>query len=185
MEIPSIKTDNPESAGSLRYVISLTLVATLGGLLFGYDTAVVNGAEKSLVDLYIRPVLDPSNYGYAVSLITQYRILVTFVFYVVLVVISGQIIRLLGIRKGFIISAFLLAVLTIFMMFYLRTGIPLREDSAGIRLVSDSVKGFVVASALIGCIIGGALAGFISKSFGRKIGLVISAVALTISAFGA
>ncbi|MBN1599744.1 MAG: D-xylose transporter XylE [Bacteroidales bacterium] len=35
-------------SGSKIYIYSLTLVATLGGLLFGYDTAVISGAEKSI-----------------------------------------------------------------------------------------------------------------------------------------
>ncbi len=34
--------------GSKIYLISITLVAVLGGLLFGYDTAVISGAEQAL-----------------------------------------------------------------------------------------------------------------------------------------
>ncbi len=35
-------------AGSRVYLISIVMVAVLGGLLFGYDTAVISGAEKGL-----------------------------------------------------------------------------------------------------------------------------------------
>lgn len=39
------------------YIFSLTLVAAIGGLLFGYDTAVISGAEKS-VQAYLITSLD-------------------------------------------------------------------------------------------------------------------------------
>ena len=42
-----------EDSGSKLYVVALTLVATLGGLLFGYDTAVISGAVGSLKAYFI------------------------------------------------------------------------------------------------------------------------------------
>ena len=44
---PSEQGDRGEG-GSRSYLISIVMVAVLGGLLFGYDTAVISGAEKGL-----------------------------------------------------------------------------------------------------------------------------------------
>lgn len=41
--------------GSFAYVMRLTLVATLGGLLFGYDTAVISGTVSALNHFFIQP----------------------------------------------------------------------------------------------------------------------------------
>jgi len=40
--------------GSKGYLISIVLVAVLGGLLFGYDTAVISGAEKGLQAFFLQ-----------------------------------------------------------------------------------------------------------------------------------
>lgn len=41
---------------STGYLVKLTLVATLGGLLFGYDTAVISGTVSSLESFFVEPL---------------------------------------------------------------------------------------------------------------------------------
>jgi len=42
-------------ATNTKYLVKLTLVATLGGLLFGYDTAVISGTVSSLESFFVIP----------------------------------------------------------------------------------------------------------------------------------
>ena len=44
---------NTTNEGSKLYLYSITSVAILGGLLFGYDTAVISGAEKGLEAFFL------------------------------------------------------------------------------------------------------------------------------------
>src|SRR5438045_1598498 len=57
-------TKNMESKGNKWYVYKATIVAAVGGLLFGYDTAVVAGAIGFIEKLYN---LSPTMKGWIAS----------------------------------------------------------------------------------------------------------------------
>ncbi|OJJ21704.1 D-xylose transporter XylE [marine bacterium AO1-C] len=50
--------------------------------------------------------------------------------------------------------------------------------------LNPAAKGWVVGSALLGCFVGALIAGYVSKKYGRKFSLIISAILFTISAWG-
>ncbi|HAS41458.1 MAG TPA: D-xylose transporter XylE [Microscillaceae bacterium] len=50
--------------------------------------------------------------------------------------------------------------------------------------LSPAAKGWVVGSALLGCFVGALIAGYVSKKYGRKFSLIVSAILFTISAWG-
>jgi len=166
--------NNKQRTGS--FVTGLTLVATLGGLLFGYDTAVISGAVRSLQVFFIDTLNETPDQ--ALVVIREYRITVYVVMIVIAAAITGNFTKLWGVKKGILIGM-LAMILGLVALYWLFSSPPeLNEETA------NAIKGFVVSSALVGCIIGGAMGGLISRTIGRKSGLILSAILFMISAIG-
>ncbi|MCM3087543.1 D-xylose transporter XylE [Bhargavaea ginsengi] len=86
-----------------RYIIFITLIATLGGLLFGYDTAVISGAEQSLQIYLIDSLgLSPFVHGLTVSS--------ALIGCIIGGAISGLLSNNLGRRNSLIVAALLFTV---------------------------------------------------------------------------
>jgi len=85
--------------GSIAYVVLVCLVAALGGLLFGYDTAVISGA---IGFLQTRFVLNPTQVGWVVSC--------ALIGCIIGVACAGMLSDLLGRKKVLVISAILFLI---------------------------------------------------------------------------
>lgn len=89
------------------YLILLTLIATLGGLLFGYDTAVISGTVSSLRHVFI----DPNNWPETSANFMHGLVVSSALLGCIIGGISGGIISLkLGRRNGLILAAALFLV---------------------------------------------------------------------------
>ena len=172
------QTTNASSANGVNksFILAITLVATLGGLLFGYDTAVISGTVKFLQAFFIDPL--SNNADKALSVIFQYRVTVTVVLVIVGYAIGAILVKLYGRKRGLIFTAILAAIAAVILIILFSKPLVINEGTA------NSIKGFTISSALVGCIIGGSMGGFISRMIGRKKGLLLAAALFTISAVG-
>ena len=91
-------------AENKSYLFLLTLTATLGGLLFGYDTAVISGTVSSLKEFFIEP------FGWSETVAnSRHGLLVSSALIGCIAgALSGGLVSLyLGRRNGLLLSAFL------------------------------------------------------------------------------
>src|SRR5690606_19376194 len=158
-------------------VYLITAVASLGGLLFGYDTAVISGAVGALRSFFIDELsTDPA---LASSAIMQYK---------AIIVLSC--LTIFGLFGAFFFRFFkrTTSIALLVLVFAIGGGLLytnfISEETVLSETLTNSILGFMVSSALVGCIIGASLGDRVANSIGRRNGLLIAAVLFLISALG-
>lgn len=158
-------------------VYLITAVASLGGLLFGYDTAVISGAVGALRSFFIDELsTDPD---LAASAIMQYK---------AIIVLSC--LTVFGLFGAFFFRFFkrTTAIGLLVLMFLVGGGLLyvnfISQETVLSETLTNSILGFMISSALVGCIIGASLGDRVANSVGRRNGLLIAAFLFLISAVG-
>jgi SP family xylose:H+ symportor-like MFS transporter len=90
-----------------KYLIKLTLVATLGGLLFGYDTGVISGTVGSLDTFFVIPKGLSET---AANAFKGFLVSSALIGCVIGGILSGLISKSLGRKKGLILAAILFLI---------------------------------------------------------------------------
>ncbi|MDP4223889.1 MAG: D-xylose transporter XylE [Bacteroidota bacterium] len=96
-----------ENNRTLPYVFRLTLIATLGGFLFGYDTAVVSGAVKAIREFFIVPL---GASGDRANSLTGFAVSCALIGCITGGSVAGFVSHALGRKKGLMLSALLFLV---------------------------------------------------------------------------
>ncbi len=100
----SQKKSNPLDNGNPMYLGLLTLVATLGGLLFGYDTAVISGAVEPIKVFF---KLTAENYGDAATFYHGATVSSALIGCIIGGMISGLFAQKYGRKKSLIVASIL------------------------------------------------------------------------------
>lgn len=101
-------TNNMNSEnGSKIYIFGITLVATLGGLLFGYDTAVISGAVDSLKVFFH---LDAATFGNAATFYHGATVSSALIGCIIGGTISGLFASHMGRKKSLFVSSLLFLI---------------------------------------------------------------------------
>jgi SP family xylose:H+ symportor-like MFS transporter len=162
---------------SQKTVYLITAVASLGGLLFGYDTAVISGAVGALENYFITPL--ENNEALAISTIFQFKLIISLCILAVGILFGSFILKFFKRSKAYaIIGIILLLGGALYYFQFLTLPGVLTEN------LRNSILGFMISSALVGCIIGAAMGDKAANSIGRRNGLILAAILFLISACG-
>lgn len=173
-----ISLKSSSNGENMLYVTAITLTATLGGMLFGYDTSVIAGAIDALKTFFIVPLTFDETA--ATEVIAQVKAIGVISFLIILGLIISFI-KKIFITWGKTILASIIATICIYGLVYY---LFLRHSSSLNEEVVNVIHGFNISSAVIGCIIGGSMGGYVSQNVGRRNGLILSSILLIVSAIG-